>query len=152
LKNKIDVGEVAPDFLLPDETGTMRTLAEFRGRKNVVLYFYPKDFTSGCTAESCLFRDRYDRFMTQDTEVLGVSRDTVESHLAFKKELGLPFSLLADVDGTCHEHYGVSRAMAGLMAARVTLVIDKQSVIRHVHQSELRPTSHIEEALKALKN
>ncbi len=151
MSRRPEIGEFAPDFTLEDETGRLRSLKEFAGKKNLVLYFYPKDFTSGCTAESCLFRDRYDQFVTEETEVLGVSRDDRESHEAFKISLNLPFSLLADVEGKCHEAYGIEKSLGGLMKDRVTFVISKEGKIIEVHDSVLRPNSHISAALKALR-
>lgn len=93
----LEVGTKAPEFSLPDQDGTVRSLADYRGQK-VVLYFYPKDMTSGCTSQACNFRDRYPQFQEKGAVVLGVSKDTVESHKRFEEKQGLPFTLLSDTE------------------------------------------------------
>ena len=99
-------GVMAPDFVLPDQNGVLHTLQEYRG-KRVVLYFYPKDMTSGCTKQACGFAERYPLFREKGAVILGVSRDTVVSHKKFEEKYGLPFTLLADPDRKVHEAYGV---------------------------------------------
>jgi peroxiredoxin Q/BCP len=126
------------------------TLSEYQGKKNVVLYFYPKDETRGCTREACEFRDRYDVFTGLGAEVLGVSSDTLESHKSFATHHGLPFLLLSDEDGKVRKLYGVPSSM-GIIPGRVTFIIDKKGVVRHVFSSQFQPEKHIEEALKVLK-
>jgi peroxiredoxin Q/BCP len=126
------------------------TLSEYFGKKNVVLYFYPKDETRGCTREACEFRDRYDVFTGLGAEVLGVSSDTLESHKSFATHHGLPFLLLSDEDGKVRKLYGVPSTM-GIIPGRVTYIIDKKGVVRHIFNSQFQPEKHIEEALKVLK-
>jgi peroxiredoxin Q/BCP len=147
---KINVGDKAPDFTLPSQMGDNVTLSEYFGKKNVVLYFYPKDETRGCTREACEFRDRYDVFTSLGAEVLGVSSDTLESHKSFATHHGLPFLLLSDEDGKVRKLYGVPSTM-GIIPGRVTYIIDKKGVVRHVFNSQFQPEKHIEEALKILK-
>ena len=144
------VGEKAPDFTLPSQMGDNVTLSEYQGKKNVVLYFYPKDETRGCTREACEFRDRYDIFTGLGAEVLGVSSDTLESHKSFATHHGLPFLLLSDEDGKVRKLYGVPSTM-GIIPGRVTFIIDTKGVVRHVFNSQFQPEKHIEEALKVLK-
>jgi peroxiredoxin Q/BCP len=144
------VGEKAPDFTLPSQMGDNVTLSEYQGKKNVVLYFYPKDETRGCTREACEFRDRYDIFTRLGAEVLGVSSDTLESHKSFATHHGLPFLLLSDKDGKVRKRYGVPSTM-GIIPGRVTFIIDIKGVVRHVFNSQFQPEKHIEEALKVLK-
>jgi peroxiredoxin Q/BCP len=144
------VGEKAPDFTLPSQMGDNVTLSEYQGKKNVVLYFYPKDETRGCTREACEFRDRYDIFTRLGAEVLGVSSDTLESHKSFATHHGLPFLLLSDKDGKVRKLYGVPSTM-GIIPGRVTFIIDTKGVVRHVFNSQFQPEKHIEEALKVLK-
>jgi peroxiredoxin Q/BCP len=146
----VKVGEKAPDFTLPSQMGDNVTLSEYQGKKNVVLYFYPKDETRGCTREACEFRDRYDVFTSLGAEVLGVSSDTLESHKSFATHHGLPFLLLSDEDGKVRKLYGVPSTM-GIIPGRVTFIIDKKGVVRHVFSSQFKPEQHIEEALKILK-
>jgi peroxiredoxin Q/BCP len=147
---KINVGDKAPDFTLPSQMGDDVTLSEYFGKKNVVLYFYPKDETRGCTREACEFRDRYDVFTSLGAEVLGVSSDTLESHKSFATHHGLPFLLLSDEEGKVRKLYGVPSTM-GIIPGRVTYIIDKKGVVRHIFSSQFQPEKHIEEALKILK-
>jgi peroxiredoxin Q/BCP len=147
---KIDVGDKAPDFTLPSQMGNNVTLSEYLGKKNVVLYFYPKDESRGCTKEACKFRDRYDVFTSLGAEVLGVSSDTLESHKSFATHHGLPFLLLSDEDGKVRELYGIPSSI-GIIPGRVTYVIDKKGIVRHIFSSQFRPEKHIEEALKILE-
>lgn len=93
----LEIGTKAPEFTLPDQNGQMHSLSDYRGQK-VILYFYPKDMTSGCTSQACNFRDRYPQFQEKGAVVLGVSKDTVESHKRFEEKQGLPFTLLSDTE------------------------------------------------------
>ena len=148
--SSIRVGDEAPDFVLPDRTGKMVRLSEFRGHKAVVLYFYPKDDTPGCTKESCAFRDGYQDFQDAGAEVIGVSSDSAESHGKFAAKHRLPFTLLADQGGQVRKRYGVP-ATLGLLPGRVTFVIDRSGVVRHVFNSQFQATQHVSEALQALR-
>jgi len=143
----VKVGEVAPDFTLPNQDGKLVTLSSLRG-KIVVLYFYPKDFTSGCTKEACHFRDAYEDFTIADAEVVGISGDSIESHKRFIDQNLLPFTLLSDENGDVKKLYGV---VGHLFPGRVTFVIDKEGIVRHVFSSQTDMKAHIEEALKVLK-
>lgn len=145
------VGQPAPDFTLPDQSGRPVRLSDYRGAKNVVLYFYPKDYTPGCTAEACAFRDSYEVFKAAGAEVIGVSMDTAESHERFAADHRLPFVLLADTDGTVSRLYQVN-GLFGLWRRRITFVIDKAGIIRHSFESQLNATRHIDEALKVLQS
>jgi peroxiredoxin Q/BCP len=147
---KVNVGDKAPDFTLPSQMGDNVTLFEYFGKKNVVLYFYPKDETRGCTREACEFRDQYDVFTSLGAEVLGVSSDTLESHKSFATHHGLPFLLLSDEKGEVRKLYGVPSSM-GILPGRVTYIIDKKGIVRHIFNSQLQPEKHIEEALKILR-
>jgi thioredoxin-dependent peroxiredoxin len=147
---KVNVGDTAPDFTLTSQKGENVTLSQFRGKKNVILYFYPKDETPGCTREACTFRDSYELFTDLGAEVVGVSADAVESHKAFAEHYNLPFTLLSDVDNAVRKLYGVTSSL-GIIPGRVTFVIDKKGVVRHVFSSQLQPEKHIEEAREVLK-
>lgn len=143
-------GDKAPDLTLPDQHGQPRRLSDLWSKGPVVLYFYPKDETAGCTAEACSFRDRYETFKEAGAEVVGVSSDGVESHKSFAAHHRLPFVLLADTKGELEKAFGVKRTL-GLIKGRVTFVIDRQGIIRMVFDSQLRPTAHIGEALDAVR-
>ncbi len=146
---KVSVGDVAPDFTLPDQSGTPVRLGDLVGRKTVVLYFYPRDETPGCTIEARAFRDSYEQFSAKDAQVLGVSSDSVQSHRRFARRHNLPFLLLSDRDGAVRRLYGVEKTL-GLLPGRVTYVIDQTGVVRHVYSSQLRATRHPREALMML--
>ena len=148
-KPGVEVGQRAPDFTLPDANGQPVRLADFSG-KPVVLYFYPKDDTPGCTKEACSFRDQYQDFQDAGAVVIGVSSDSSESHRKFATKHRLPFTLLADRGGKVRALYGVP-ATLGLLPGRVTFVIDGGGVVRHVFNSQLDATRHVAEALGTLR-
>jgi peroxiredoxin Q/BCP len=144
------VGDKAPDFTLPSQMGDNVTLSEFFGKKNIVLYFYPKDESIGCTKEACSFRDSYEELTNLGAEVLGVSGQSVESHKSFATHYGLPFILLSDKDNKVRELYGVPSTM-GIIPGRVTYIIDKKGVVRHIFSSQTQAERHVEEAKRTLK-
>ena len=149
VEDRVDVGSKAPNFTLRSQSGANVSLEDFLGRSPVVLFFYPKDDTPGCTKQACAFRDDYGQFGAVDAEVLGISSDSVGSHMRFAENNGLPFVLLSDEGGRVRQLYGVPKTL-GLMPGRVTYVIDKKGVVRHVFSSQLAVSRHVEEALTAL--
>jgi peroxiredoxin Q/BCP len=146
----LKVGDHAPDFSLPASSGKTVSLADFRGKKTVVLYFYPKDETPGCTAEACDFRDNHDSFLKAGAEVLGVSADSVASHDKFAEHHKLPFTLLSDGGGAARKAYDV-KATLGILPGRVTFVIDRDGVIQYVFDSKLRFGAHVTNALDIVR-
>jgi len=147
------VGETAPDVVLPTDTGETLALSSLRGRR-VVLYFYPKDDTSGCTAEACAFRDAFPRFTGADAVILGVSPDSVKSHQKFKAKYGLPFTLLADESKSAAIAFGVwvEKSMYGNRYwgnARTTFVIGRDGRIARVFE-KVDPAAHAEQVAAAL--
>ena len=149
----ISAGIPAPDFELPDDTGKPRKLSEFRG-KNVILYFYPADDTPGCTKEACNFRDDYSAYEKAGVAILGVSPDSVESHVKFKKKFQLQFPLLADDGHKICDLYGtwgpkkfVGKEYEGVI--RTTFLIDGDGKIKHVYEN-VRPAEHSTELLAEL--
>jgi peroxiredoxin Q/BCP len=151
VRKLIAIGDAAPHFRLPTSNGSYVDLADFLGKKNVVVYFYPKDFTRGCTAEACSFRDSYEAFTDLGAEVIGISSDSQDSHRDFARQHQLPFVLLSDTDGSVRKAYGVKKSL-GLFAGRVSFVIDKNGIIRHIFSSQTRATAHVSEALNVLKS
>ena len=149
-KGKVEIGSVAPDFTLHSQTGEIVSLEDFIAKKPVVLYFYPKDHTPGCTKEVCAFRDDFKEFGKLDAEVIGISSDSVESHKSFATKHDLPFTLLSDEGGKVRKLYGVSSTF-GLFPGRVTYVIDEEGVVRHVFSFQLGVERHVEEAIEALR-
>ena len=147
---RVEVGDRAPDFTLPDQTGKPVRLSDLLAGHVVVLYFYPKDETAGCTAEACSFRDSYQVFKDAGAEVVGVSSDSVESHQSFAAHHGLPFTLLSDANGALRKRYGVPTTF-GMWPGRVTYVIDHDGIVRHIFSSQIQFERHVTEALKTLQ-
>ncbi len=144
------LGNPAPDFSLVDQNGDTRTLANYRQRW-VVLYFYPKDDTPGCTTEACKFRDDYAAVQRLDADILGVSIDSRESHAAFSKKYNLPFPLLADPDGAVAKRYGALWGVWPLkFARRHTFLVDPQGRIARIYR-EADPKTHSREVIADLK-
>ncbi len=125
-------------------------LSEYLGKKNIVLYFYPKDETAGCTKEACSFRDSYNDFVELGAQVLGVSGQSVESHKAFAVHYGLPFLLLSDEGNKVRHLYGVPASL-GVIPGRVTYIIDKKGIVRHIFNNQTQPEKHVEEAKQVLQ-
>lgn len=146
---ELKVGDTAPDFSLLDERGLPVSLKNYLGKKVVVLYFYPKDFTPGCTAEACSFRDDYKPIQDKGAVVIGVSLDSVESHLKFSEKYMLPFTILSDHKKEVAKAYGVL-GVGGFLAKRVTFIINKDGKITHVF-TKVDVKQHSEEVLKALE-
>jgi peroxiredoxin Q/BCP len=147
----VKVGDKAPDFTLPASDGKNVTLSDFIGNKSVVVYFYPKDDTPGCTKESCAFRDSYEVFQEIGAEVIGISGDSPDSHQKFAGKYQLPFILLSDTDNKVRKLFGVPPTLF-ILPGRVTYVIDKEGIVRHIFDSQLDFNAHVEEALKTLKS
>lgn len=146
----IGVGDKAPDFTLPSQTGEEVQLSSRLGDRVVVLYFYPKDETPGCTREACAFRDSYEVFSEAGADVIGVSSDSVDKHASFADHHKLPFTLLSDAGGAVRKSYGVPTTL-GLLPGRVTYVIDRSGVVQRVFNSQTNIGGHINEALEAVK-
>jgi peroxiredoxin Q/BCP len=149
----LDVGDKAPDFTMPTDGAGSVTLSKLKGKK-VILYFYPKDDTSGCTAEACQFRDMFPRFKKSDAVVIGVSRDSVAKHDKFKKKYELPFTLGSDEDGKVTEAYGVwvEKSMYGrkyMGIERATFLIDEKGKIQQVWH-KVKVPGHGDEVMKAV--
>jgi thioredoxin-dependent peroxiredoxin len=148
--NQVQVGDHAPDFTLPTQAGSTVSLKDFLGKSIVVLYFYPKDNTGGCTKEACGFRDSYWVFKEARAEVIGVSSDSVASHNKFAQKHRLPFILASDPGGKLRKCYGVPTTW-GILPGRITYIIDKHGIVRHISSSHFTPEKHITEALNTLK-
>jgi thioredoxin-dependent peroxiredoxin len=146
----IKVGDRAPDFTLPSQSGEPVRLSDRLGERVVVLYFYPKDDTPGCTAEACAFRDSYEVFAEAGADVMGVSSDSAGRHAAFAGRHNLPFTLLSDRGGRVRKGYGVP-ALLGLIPGRVTYVIDREGQVRHVFNSMTNIGQHVGDALEVVR-
>ncbi len=146
----IEVGMKAPDFRLPGLRSGEVSLSDFAGKKNVVLFFYPKDQSLGCTVEACTFRDAYQDFVDAGAEVIGISDDSLAAHQSFANRHHLPMQLLADAGGKVRHLYGI-RSTFGVIKGRETFIIDKQGVVRHVFRSQVQVKRHVAESLEVLK-
>ncbi len=144
----LKVGDKAPEFEANDESGKKVALSDFRGKSPVVLYFYPKAETPGCTAEAKCFRDNWDSIKPLGATVLGVSSDSEEKQKSFKDHHKLQFTLLSDRDKKIREAYD---AKGFVIPARITFIIDKDGIIRGIHNSQMDPKSHIDFSIKTLK-
>jgi peroxiredoxin Q/BCP len=144
------IGSVAPEFSAPVDDGSTFRLSDYREKKNVVLYFYPKDFTPGCTKEACSFRDNYGAIGAYDAIIVGVSADEAEKHSSFREKHSLPFPLIADPGRELQAKYD-AKGMLSFMPPRVTYVIDKQGVIRSAIRHDFQVGRHVDEVLEALR-
>lgn len=145
----IKIDELAPEFSLPQSDGELFTLSKYRG-KNVVLFFYPKNFTPGCTKEACGFRNEYSEFKKFNAEVVGISSDSGSSHSRFSAKFALPFPLLSDSDGLVAKLYGVKKTF-GIFAGRASFVIDAAGVLKFQLSSQVDAERHVTDTLAALK-
>lgn len=150
----IEIGKIAPDFTLENQEGTNISLSDYRG-KNVILYFYPKDMTPGCTTQACDFRDNYEAFKEHDTVIVGISPDPIERHQKFIEKHGLPFELLADTEQVASNLYDVwklkkmfGKEFYGI--ERSTFILDKAGIIQKEYR-KVKVKEHIEETLEFIK-
>jgi thioredoxin-dependent peroxiredoxin len=148
---QIKQGSRVPSFVLPDQNGKLFDIGSVLGKKNLVIYFYPKDDSPGCTKEACSFRDQYEVFRQADAEIIGISSDDVDSHKKFADKYHLTYTLLSDKGGKIRDLFGVPSGLFGLLPGRVTYVVDKQGIVVHTFDSQLNTEQHITESLAALK-
>ena len=146
----VQIGDKLPNFSAKDTTGNNFESQDYVGQKPLVIYFYPKDNTPGCTAQACSFRDQYQDFTDLGAEVIGISSDNEKSHQSFTNRYKLPFILLADTNSKIRKAFGVPTALFGLLPGRVTYVADKSGTIVMIFDS-MMATKHIPKALAAIK-
>lgn len=144
------VGDKIPLFELPDKNGKIHSIENYLGDKKLVIYFYPKDDTPGCTKEACSFRDAYEDFVEMGCEVIGISSDDVETHKQFSDKHNLPFLLLADEKNVVRKLFKVPRNLFGLIPGRVTYVVNENGVVVKIFDSLFQAEKHIEEAKKTV--
>lgn len=147
----LNTGDKIPFFTLPDQNRKSFSVESLRTKKALVIYFYPKDETAGCTKQACAFRDHYQDFQDAGAEVIGISSDSEESHGSFVDHHNLPFVLLSDKDGELRKQFGVPPSLLGLLPGRVTYIVDKQGIVKYIFNSQIRIEKHITEALRVLK-
>ena len=151
MMKKLEIGSFTPDFELPDQDGQPFRIKQHLGNKNLVIFFYPKDETHGCTMEACTFRDAYEDFKEYNAEIIGISNDWTESHRRFADNHRLPFTLLSDPDGKVRNLFGVPRSFLGLLPGRTTYIINKEGRIVHIFNNQVDARKHVEIALEILK-
>jgi len=148
-KNKLKIGDKLPLFTLKDQNGNDFSIKNYVGNKSIVIYFYPKDDTPGCTKEACKFRDEFEDFTDLNAIVIGISSDNVKSHKQFEEKYKLPFTLLADTDKIVRKLFGVPKSM-GFIPGRVTYIINKKGKIVYIFNSMSNAEKHVAEAKKIL--
>jgi thioredoxin-dependent peroxiredoxin len=149
--NEIKIGSSIPTFVLPDQNGNLFDINSVIGKKNLVIYFYPKDDSPGCTAQACSFRDQFEVFNEADAVIIGISGQSVESHKEFAEKYRLSFTLLSDEGNKIRKQFGVPSDLLGLLPGRVTFVADKKGKVIYVFNSQTQVTKHVDEALRILK-
>jgi peroxiredoxin Q/BCP len=149
--NEIKIGSTIPTFVLPDQNGNLFDITSVLGKKNLVIYFYPKDDSPGCTAQACSFRDQFEVFKEADAEIIGISGQSVESHKEFAEKHRLGFTLLSDEGNKIRKLFGVPSNLLGLLPGRVTFVADKKGKVIYVFNSQTQATKHVNESLRILK-
>lgn len=147
----LKVGDSVPSFELLDQNGNLFESSSVIGKQAVVIYFYPKDDTPGCTKQACKFRDEFETFSSLNVKVIGISKDSVDSHKAFEEKYQLPFTLLADIKSEVRKLFGVPKSALGILPGRVTYIIDKKGVIQYIFDDMMHAEKHIEVAIKFLK-
>ncbi|MBB6612569.1 peroxiredoxin [Pontibacter sp. Tf4] len=150
MNQELKAGNKAPDFELVKPDGSLFRLKDLLQEKNVVLYFYPKDNTPGCSRQACEFRDQYEVFKEYNAEVVGISSDSVASHEKFEQNYRLPFVLLSDIGSQVRKMFGVPKKF-GIVPGRVTYIIDKSGTVRYVFNSMTKPLEHVRNAIEVLK-
>jgi peroxiredoxin Q/BCP len=148
---EVKIGSSIPSFTMPDQNGNMFNINSVLGKKNLVIYFYPKDDSPGCTAQACSFRDQFEVFREADAVIIGISGQSVESHKEFAEKHRLSFTLLSDEGDKLRKQFGVPTNLLGLLPGRVTYIADKTGRVIHIFDSQTKATKHVEEALRILK-
>ena len=147
----IKVGSVIPEFSLPDQNGNIFEIKSVLGKKNLVIYFYPKDDSPGCTKEACSFRDQFEVFNEANAVIIGISGQSVESHLLFASKYRLNYTLLSDEKDKIRKLFGVPTNLLGILPGRVSYVVDKTGKVVYIFNSQTQATRHVDEALRILK-
>jgi peroxiredoxin Q/BCP len=149
--NKLKIGSTIPGFILPDQNGNLFDITTILGKKNLVIYFYPKDDTPGCTKEACSFRDQFDVFKQENAQIIGISGQSVKSHEEFAAKYKLNYTLLSDEGNEIRKLFGVPTSFFGLIPGRVTYIVNKKGKVVYIFNSQTDATKHVDEALRILK-
>ncbi len=148
---KVQTGSTIPSFSLTDQNGNDFSIDSVLGKKNIVIYFYPKDDSPGCTKEACSFRDRYEAFKASDAVIIGISGQSVESHRKFAEKYHLDYILLSDTGNRVRKLFGVPSNVFGLLPGRVTYIVDKTGKVVYIFNSQVQAEKHVDEAIRILK-
>jgi peroxiredoxin Q/BCP len=147
----IQIGDKIPSFTLLNQNNQKVDINSFVGTKNIVIYFYPKDNTPGCTKEACSFRDAMQNLNDLDCEIIGISADSVSSHKAFATQYNLKYNLLSDTNNQIRKLFGVPRNLFGIIPGRVSYICDKEGIVLHIVNSQMNPDKHIQETIETLE-
>ena len=150
--NEIKIGGTIPAFTLPDQNGNLFDIGSVLGKKNLVIYFYPKDDSPGCTKKACSFRDQFEVFMEADAVIIGISGQSVESHKEFAEKHRLSFTLLSDEGNKIRKQFRVPTNLMGLLPGRVTYIADKTGKVIYIFNSQIQAEKHVNEALRILQD
>lgn len=150
--DSIKTGDIIPPFSLPDQNGDLVDLGLSIGKKKMVIFFYPKDDSPGCTKEACYFRDLYEVFTEAGAVLIGISGQSVESHKKFAEKYRLNYSILSDKGNRVRKLFGVPANLFGLLPGRVTYLVDSKGMVAHIFNSQTQTERHVDEALKILKD
>lgn len=148
---KIEIGNIIPEFTLKDQDGNQFDINSVIGKKNLVIYFYPKDDSPGCTKEACYFRDQFEVFNEADALIIGISGQSVESHKKFAEKYRLSYTLLSDEGNKIRKLFGVPTNFFGLLPGRVSYIVDKTGKVIYLFDSQINATQHVDKALEILK-
>jgi thioredoxin-dependent peroxiredoxin len=150
--DEIKIGSSIPLFKLPDQNGNLFDISSLVGKKNLVIYFYPKDDSPGCTAQACSFRDQFEVFNEADAIIIGISGQSVKSHKEFAVKHRLSFTLLSDEGDNIRKLFGVPTNLLGILPGRVTYIVDKSGKVIYTFNSQMQATKHVDEALRILRD
>lgn len=151
MKQPIQIGDLCPIFNLPNSENKQITISDYLGKKILVIFFYPKDNTPGCTKEVCAFRDAYEDFLELGCEVFGISSDQISAHMEFEKKYQLPYPLLSDSQKIVRRQFGVPANLFGLIPGRVTYIIGLDKRVAGIYNSQMNPIDHIEKSLESVR-
>jgi peroxiredoxin Q/BCP len=148
---KLEIGDTLPSFELKDQENILFSIDSLLGKKNLVIYFYPKDDSPGCTKQACSFRDQFEVFADMNAEIIGISAQSVESHRKFAEKYHLSYKLLSDTDNQVRKLFGIPSNFFGLLPGRVTYLISKEGKIIFIFNSQINAEKHVKEALRILE-
>ncbi|MCL3781337.1 peroxiredoxin [Prolixibacteraceae bacterium JC049] len=145
--NKIEIGSTIPSFQLYDQKGQLIDISDYIGKQKLIIFFYPKNDTPGCTKEACLFRDHYEEFVDAGAMVIGIGKHSIEEQAQFAQKHRLNYTLLSDADNKIRKLFGVPKSLFGLLPGRVTYVVDRTGKVAYIFNSQTQIEKHIKQSL-----